>query len=65
MRKILLMSLAFWAMVASAQVGEYRTDFAVGVNGGYVMSNVSFVSKVPQSLLGGITGGFTARYTIF
>ena len=63
MRKILLMSLAFWAMVASAQVGEYRTDFAVGVNGGYVMSNVSFVSKVPQSLLGGITGGFTARYT--
>ena len=47
----------------SAQVGDYRTDLAVGVNGGYVMSNVAFVSKVPQSMLGGLTGGITARYT--
>lgn len=48
---------------ASAQVGEYRTDFAVGFNGGYSMSNIAFVPKVPQGLLGGMTLGFSARYT--
>ena len=46
-----------------AQVGEYRTDFAVGFNGGYSMSNIAFVPKVPQGLLGGPTVGFSARYT--
>lgn len=63
MRKIVMMCLALCAVIAKAQVGEYRTDFAVGVNGGYVMSNVGFVSKVPQSMHTGITGGISARYT--
>ena len=63
-RKFLIFSfLHFFIAAAVAQVGEYRTDLAIGVNGGYVMSNVAFVTKVPQSMLGGITGGFTARYT--
>ena len=48
---------------ASAQVGEYRTDFAVGFNGGYSMSSIAFVPKVPQGQLGGMTVGFSARYT--
>lgn len=48
---------------AHAQVGEYRTDFAVGVNGGYIMSNIAFVPKVPQGMLGGPTIGITARLT--
>ena len=48
---------------ASAQIGKYRSDFALGVNGGYILSNVQFVPKVPQSMLGGITAGITARYT--
>ena len=48
---------------ARAQVGEYRTDFAVGVNGGYMLSNVGFMPEVPQGLLGGLTGGLTFRYT--
>ena len=51
------------AVRASAQVGEYRTDLAVGFNGGYSLSSVAFVPKVPQDQLGGLTGGFTARYT--
>mgnify|MGYP002625078075 CR=1 FL=1 len=46
-----------------AQVGEYRTDFAVGFSGGYTMSNIAFVPKVPQGMLGAPTFGFTARYT--
>ena len=60
---VILFTVHCSLFTASAQVGEYRTDLAVGVNGGYVMSNVAFVTKVPQSMLGGITGGFTARYT--
>ena len=32
---------------ATAQVGEYRTDFAVGFNGGYSMSSIAYVPKVP------------------
>ena len=63
MRKIVMICMALCAMVAKAQVGEYRNDLAVGVNGGHVMSNVAFVTKVPQKMLGGVTGGFTARYT--
>ena len=48
---------------ATAQVGEYRTDFAVGFNGGYSMSSIAYVPKVPGGQLGGMTAGFSARYT--
>lgn len=59
----LLTLLTLLPLPLRAQVGEYRTDLAVGVNGGYVMSNVAFTPDVPQNLLGGMTGGFTIRYT--
>ena len=58
-----LFLFTFIPFTASAQVGEYRTDFAVGFNGGYSMSNIAYVPKVPQGLLGGMTAGFSARYT--
>ncbi len=63
MRRYLLILMIGMALKAAAQVGEYRTDFAVGFNAGYVLSKVSFVPTVPQSYLGGKTIGFTARYT--
>ena len=62
MRKLLILLLLV-PMVAKAQVGEYRSDFAVGVNGGYMMSQVSFQPEVPQGWLGGMTGGVSVRYT--
>ena len=46
-----------------AQVGEHRNELSVGVNGGYVMSNVGYVNKIPQSLHKGLTGGLSFRYT--
>lgn len=55
--------MTLWASVAVAQVGEYRTDLALGFNGGYVMSNIDFIPKVPQTMLGGTTFGVSARYT--
>ncbi len=60
-----LMLLAFWlggSFSAYAQVGEHRSDFSVGVNGGYVMSSVKFTPKVPQGQHGGMTGGVSFRY---
>ena len=47
----------------AAQVGEYRNDLAVGVNGGYMLSTIGFTPEVPQKQLGGLTGGLTVRYT--
>lgn len=55
--------MLLFSLGVSAQVGEYRRDFAVGVNGGYVMSNISFMPEVPQKMLGGMTAGVTLRYT--
>lgn len=45
-----------------AQIGSFRNDFAIGVNGGYQLNNIAFVPKVPQSMHGGINYGITARY---
>lgn len=58
-----LFAIHYSLSTSYAQVGEYRTDFAVGVSGGLVMSNISFVPTVPQGMLNGTTLGFSARYT--
>jgi len=63
MKKIFLIVWLLAPLALQAQVGEYRTDLAVGVNGGYMMSSVGFVPEVPQNQLGGMTGGLTIRYT--
>ena len=55
--------LLFFIASTVAQVGEYRTDFAVGINGGYMMSSVAFIPEVPQKQYGGVTGGLSIRYT--
>lgn len=62
-RRILLLSLCLSIAIAThAQVGEHRNDLSVGVNAGYVLSNVSFQPKVGQTMHGGITGGVTFKY---
>ncbi len=63
MRKLFLI-IAFTAstILCHAQIGKYRNDMSVGVNGGYVLSNVGFTPKVNQKYHGGITGGVSFRY---
>lgn len=51
------------SVASSAQIGEHRSELAVGFNGGYTMSTVGFNPDIPQQQLGGITGGLTVRYT--
>ncbi len=60
---ICLFFLLYYPSVAYSQIGEYRRDLSLGVNGGYVLSNVGFNPEIPQTMLGGMTGGLTVRYT--
>ena len=46
-----------------AQIGEYRNEFAAGVNGGVTMSSLGFVPEIQQNQLMGKTFGITLRYT--
>ena len=62
-RLLILFTLLMALLTVRAQVGEYRSDFAIGVSGGYVLSNVGFTPDVPQDMLGGLTAGVTFRYT--
>ena len=62
------MTLAFvltclWPCETRAQVGQYRSELAFGFNGGYILSKVGFVPKVPQKQHRGLTGGLSMRYT--
>ena len=65
MKTILLCSLALLGLASPlhAQIGEYRNELAIGVNGGVSMSSVSFLPEVPQGQLIGPTVGLTVRYT--
>lgn len=47
---------------AGAQIGEHRSDLAIGVNGGYALSSIGFTPKVTQGMHGGMTGGLSVRY---
>ena len=60
---IILITCHLSLITCMAQVGDHRSEFAVGVNGGYVMSTVGFLPKVPQDMHKGMTGGVTLRYT--
>lgn len=62
MRKLTVISLLLIALCNHAQVGSHRNDLSIGVNGGYILSNVGFSPKVPQTMHGGITGGLTVKY---
>lgn len=54
--------LMMTALAAEAQIGQHRNDLSIGVNGGYMLSNIGFTPKVNQKMLGGITGGVSFRY---
>ena len=63
MKKTILFLLFMISLSAKAQIGEHRNDLAIGVNGVYVLGNVGFTPTIPQKMHGGLTGGFTVRYT--
>lgn len=58
---VVLFCLGFCSL--RAQVGEYRSDLAVGFNGGCVLNKLNFSPTVKQDYHTGVTGGLTLRYT--
>ena len=62
-RQLTISLMLLWVCFSYAQVGEHRSELSVGVNGGYMLSNVGFNPDIPQTMLGGLTGGLTVRYT--
>lgn len=50
-------------LTAVAQIGEYRSEFAVGGGLGYVMSQVGFMPEVPQGQHTNGMVGLSFRYT--
>lgn len=68
MRKLPLLVctiLALWAApkTAQAQVGDARSDIAIGVNGGALVNKVSFQPTIKQNWKVGETFGLSFRYT--
>lgn len=59
---IILVFLSTCCTLLRAQVGDHRNDFAIGVNGGYVLSNITFQPEVSQAFHGGVSGGLSFRY---
>ena len=55
--------MLLFVLKTRAQVGDYRNTFSVGVSGGYILTKMSFITAVPQTMLGGMTGGVSFRYT--
>lgn len=63
LRYFAILILSAFVLNAEAQIGDHRSDLSLGVNGGYVMSNVGFKPEIPQLMNKGLTGGITVRYT--
>ena len=61
-RTVFVLLSVFVAVAANAQIGQHRNDLSVGVNGGYVLSNVGFTPTVSQGMYGGMTAGVSLRY---
>lgn len=64
MKKLLILILlsATCVKFVQAQVGERRSDLSVGVNGGMVMTQMTFEPKIKQNMKSSATFGLTARY---
>ena len=65
--KLRKLAFALAALLSCAsvwgQLGEARSDFAIGVNGGYTLNKVTFNPTIKQTMHGGPTFGATFRYT--
>lgn len=63
-RCFLLMGLMIiFTQQLNAQIGEYRSELAIGGGGGYILSKVGFMPEVPQTQHEGLMAGLTVRYT--
>lgn len=62
MKRYFFILILLLSVTASAQVGQHRNDFSIGLNGGYTFSSVRFTPSVPQGFHTGPTAGLSFRY---
>ncbi len=62
MRHLLTLFSLCLCVAVNAQPGNFRNELSVGVGGGWVMSNVGFSPRVPQSMHQGFMGGVAVKY---
>ncbi len=62
LKLFILIAACILSASARAQIGEHRNTLSIGVNGGYVLSNVGFTPKVNQKMYGGMQAGISFRY---
>lgn len=60
-RWLIVLMIGVTAMMGNAQK-LYKSHVHIGVKGGATMSSMSFSPSVEQSMINGVTGGFTFRY---
>jgi len=58
----IIVLFALLPITGKAQIGDHRDDLSVGVNGGFSLTNVSFIPKVTQKYLPGQNFGISTRY---
>ena len=64
MKRLLIPIIALLlSTISFAQVGELRSNLAMGFNAGYNLSRADFSPTIKQELHPGLTGGATLRYT--
>lgn len=61
-RTHILVLFFFLSLMASAQVGDHRHDFSVGVSGGCTLNKVSFSPSIKQNFKMSPQFGFATRY---
>ena len=62
-KHILILIIACWVTLpAMAQLGDERSIFSIGVNGGMNMSQVDFSPRIKQNSKNGMSAGVTFRY---
>lgn len=61
-RLISALALLLACADARAQVGEYRNDFSIGANAGWMLSRMDFDPSIKQSYKQSPTVGVSARY---
>ncbi len=62
-KALVLLSVALFGLKGMAQIGESRSDLAVGVSGGITLDKIQFVPTIKQNFKLGKTMGATIRYT--
>lgn len=62
LHSLLLLLAAFLVLPLHAQVGERRTDFAMGGNAGWLLNTMNFTPTIKQFSHQAPTFGFSARY---